>query len=1017
MAKASQRERFAATVEKLVRKFDADKEFYMSSEYNESQARLDFIDHFFVALNWDLSNKDGVPYHRRDVIVERGDTTSRVRPDYTFRLSGRAKFFVEAKAPNQPLDNIYHVFQAKSYAWSSPDADVAILTDFERLKVFDCRATPEVDKPNKGLIKDIKYSDFLKEVDFLWQFSKENVQAGSLSKLLVDNETSKKNRVKVDKQFLKFLMEWRLDFANQIWKGNKGYDESKLDEVVDLIVNRIIFLRVAEDREILTRPTLISMSAHWNETKKYSLWEKILSHFEDINDDLNGILFKKSVLTDKLRVPDQLLFDFIQNLYFPNSPYRFDEIPIELLGTIYEQYLGKQFEVNGKNIVLVDKPEVRKAGGVFYTPQNVVDTIVQKTLSEFSKGKKYSELSKISILDPACGSGSFLITAFSKLLNLHLDYLIANPSKVEQGKFFPDLVKDDRGEWKLSIEKKRDILQTNIFGVDIDQQAINICVMSLYLKALEGEQRLPTKKSLLPTLDKNIKCGNSLVSGNTKELKQLIGEDYDSRKPFNWVLNFTKVLKDKNGFDVIIMNPPYVKIQKLLEDETNDVKYIQEKYRTAAEGSADIYVAFIEKSLELLNPSGQLGLICPHKFFQAEYGQPLRDLLSESHFLNEIVSFGDIQIFEKASTYTCLLYCSKQPHEEIKFSRVKDEESLQLSLTATLERKERFEDKTLVIDFVKAKELRESAEWNFVVGSERKPFDLLSSQRVFLGSLTKDIYQGVITGADDAFILQGNIKKNSRTALLRSLELGTEVEVETDLLMPVMQGYTDVKHFKVNKPSAYIILPYQRNEAGKALLIPNQEMKSDYPLTWRYLKENKPLLEKREKGKWAGPDFHCFSRNQNLLRFQDPKIMIPYMVDKLCGFYDGAEKRYFVNVTTGGYGLELNPNSGVSYNYILGLINSTAMNFFIKKIGSTFRGGYFPCSTQFLRKLPIVMPSTKMEKEIVKKIEDLVAAINIQLLKGIHFTDDEVFENQAELDQLVNQLYAVDKFYEIMSVA
>lgn len=1014
MTKKSTIDSFKKKLEELVQKFTKDEEFYMSDEYNESQARLDFIDKFFYALGWDLDNSLGVPYHRREVIVERGDANKRDRPDYTFRMNGRTKFFVEAKAPNQPLDNIYHIHQAKSYAWSSPDASVAILTDFERIKIFDCRAIPEVDKPNKGLIKDIHWKEYSQHIEFLWLLSKDSVEAGSMETLLGESTISKKHRIKVDKQFLKDLMAWRLVLANMIFKDNKSIELKTLEAVVDLIINRVVFLRVAEDREILTRPTLISFVAHWKETKSFDLWDKFLNHFSDINDDLNGVLFKPNSDFESLKIDNDLLHDFVTNHYFPMSPYRFDEIPIELLGTIYEQYLGKEFGIKNRTIVLEDKPEVRKSGGVFYTPQNIVETIVQNTIGAYTKGKKYSEISKITILDPACGSGSFLITAFGKLVEFHLDYLINHPKEVSQGKFFPDLVKDDRGEWKLSIEKKRDLLQNSIFGVDIDQQAINICVMSLYLKALEGEQRLPIKKSLLPTLDKNIRCGNSLVSGNTAELKELIGDQYETRNPFNWAINYTRVMRDKGGFDIIVMNPPYVKIQKMMEDDINDVQFIQTKYRTTSEGSADIYVAFIEKSMSLLNEKGTLGLICPHKFFQADYGAGLRSLLTEKQSIYEIVSFGDIQIFEKASTYTCLLYCTKIPHRDIKFSRIKSDENFQMSLTTTLTQTKPIETDAIVLDFVSAKELQESAEWHFVVGREKAPFQKLSSSQTFLGNVAEDIYQGVITGADDVFILMGSLLPKRRIQKLHSIQLNKVVEVETDILRPMLQGFTDVKPFSLNQPTAYLILPYSTNSLGKPELIPNARMKSDFPKTWAYLKENKELLEARERGKWAGPDFHCYSRNQNLLRFQSEKILIPYMVNKLTAHYDQSGGKYFVNVTTGGYGLTLKSNAKISYLFLTGLLNSSAMNFFLKKVGSTFRGGFFPCSTQYLRKLPIVIPETPNQKKLAAKIENLMKVITEHISSSGAMSTGEIFENQNTLDELVNELYGVKEFEEII---
>ena len=999
-------ESFSKKLKSLTIKFDKHKDFYLSKEYNESQVRIDFLDPLFEALGWDIANKRELPYHRREVIVERGDIPGRDRPDYAFRLNGRTKFFVEAKAPNQPLDNIYHVHQAKTYAWSSPDASIAILTDFEGIKIFDCRTLPDIKKPQKGLIKEIHYLDFEKNADFLWDFSKKSVEQGSLETLLKTNETSRDNRIAVDKDFLKFLMAWKVTLANQIKNRNKRLNVSEIEHCVELLLNRVVFLRVAEDREILTRPTLISMAAYWEETKGFSLWEKLREHFEKINEDLNGMMFHTSELFSRIDVDDELIHELVTSFYFPNAPYRFDQIPIELLGTIYEQYLGKEFAIKNGKVVLEDKSFVRKAGGVYYTPHHIVSHIVENTISKTFYGKKYSEISRLSILDPACGSGSFLITAFGKLMEYHLDYLLKNPKDVVQGRFFPDLVKDDQGEIKLSIEKKRNILQNHIFGVDIDQQAVNICIMSLYLKALEGEQRLPNRKSLLPSLEGNIKCGNSLVSGSTPELERLIGPDYTERRPFSWEHNFPKQIRN-NGFDVIIMNPPYVKIQNLLDDEVNDVKFLQEKYKSTKEGSADIYVAFIEKALTLLHPKGQLGLICPHKFFQAKYGKETREILTKEGFLREIVYFNDIQIFHGASTYTCLIYCSKDSSSKVKFSDVKIEEKLVPSLQLSLQTDKPFTSDALIIDFIEQKKLREAEVWNLVVGPEQEIFEALSKKGQPLGEICPKIYQGVISGADTVFMLEGELSAGKRIQKLYSRELDKLVEVEAEILKPVLRGSSDIKPYLLEAPTHHIIFPYSAQADGSATLIPEKDLQERFPKAHAYLKLNKPVLEKREKGKWKGKDWHCFSRNQNLVRFQQPKIMVPYMLDRLTNFYDRTGGKYFVNVTTGGYGIELDPNAGVSYEYLSGILCSSLMDFFIRKVSSNFRGGYFPCSKQYLENLPILIPEAKEEKALAKKIEILMTTVQKKLDQGKEISDDEKVENQRELDSLTEELYKI----------
>ncbi|NQW45614.1 MAG: Eco57I restriction-modification methylase domain-containing protein, partial [Deltaproteobacteria bacterium] len=626
------------------------------------------------------------------------------------------------------------------------------------------------------------------------------------------------------------------------------------------------------------------------------------------------------------------------------------------------------------------------------------------------------KISNISVLDPACGSGSFLISAFGKLMEYHLEYLMKHRKEAEQGRLFPDLVQDERGEWKLSIEKKRNILFNNIFGVDIDSQAIGICIMSLYLKALEGEQRLPTRRSLLPTLDNNIQCGNSLVSGTTEDLQNLIGEHYQERQPFNWEVHFPQIFIEKGGFDIVVMNPPYVKIQKMMEDTVNDVKFLQEKYKTAQDGSCDIYVAFIEKSISLLNSDGRLGLICPHKFFQSKYGVELRKTLTTSGHLKEIVSFGDIQIFEGASTYTCLLYCSKKKTNSVKFTKVKDEKFLDAGLQLSLECKTEYEDNGVVVDFYKNEELSATDEWHFVAGKERKPFEKLSIAATFLEDLSEDIYQGVISGADDVFILDGKINPKKDIQILTSRELGEQIRIETAVLKPILQGFTDVKPFLVNQPTAHIIFPYFQAD-GRARLIPLSKLRRDYPLALEYFKKNKARLEAREGGRWAGNEFYCFSRNQNLFKFCGEKIMLPYMVNKLTAYHDRSSHYYFVNVTTGGYSITLKENSPITYGYLSGLLNSSILNFYIKKVGSNFRGGFFPCSTQFLKKLPIVIPETQDQKNIAKKIEELMNTINSKISNGNALAESEIFENQKQLDQLVSTLYDVDQFLEILKAS
>jgi Eco57I restriction-modification methylase len=235
------------------------------------------------------------------------------------------------------------------------------------------------------------------------------------------------------------------------------------------------------------------------------------------------------------------------------------------------------------------------------------------------------------------------------------------------------LVKDETGEPRLSVIRKARILRNNLFGVDIDPQAVEITMMSLYLKALEGEKsQLPPKQHLLPELKYNIICGNSLIGPEVDEQTTLFGEkDRERINAFDWQAEFPEIMK-AGGFDAVIGNPPYIRVQTLQEWAPFEVEFYKQRYLTARSGNYDIYVVFIEKGLSLLRKEGVLGFIVPHKFFNAKYGEPLRSMISKGKHLWQIVYFGDQQIFEGATNYTCLLFLKNSGCEQFNIVKVDD---------------------------------------------------------------------------------------------------------------------------------------------------------------------------------------------------------------------------------------------------------------------------------------------------------------------------------------------------------
>jgi hypothetical protein len=259
-------------------------------------------------------------------------------------------------------------------------------------------------------------------------------------------------------------------------------------------------------------------------------------------------------LTLGLTIDDQGLKRIIRSLYYPESPYESSVLPVYVLGQVYEQFLGKVIRLtkSGHRAVVEEKPEVRRAGGVYYTPTYIVDYIVKNTVGKLVEGKRPGPrggVSKLKMVDPACGSGSFLIGAYQYLLDWHRNQY------VEEGfeRWSDRLYQGSGGQWHLTIDEKKRILLNNIYGVDVDPQAVEVTKLSLLLKVLEGESEssLATQLSMfqqraLPDLDNNIKCGNSLIGLDFYDRLQmgLLDEEKQRRiNVFDWEDAFPEVFQ------------------------------------------------------------------------------------------------------------------------------------------------------------------------------------------------------------------------------------------------------------------------------------------------------------------------------------------------------------------------------------------------------------------------------------------------------------------------------------------
>ncbi|MCG2811504.1 MAG: Eco57I restriction-modification methylase domain-containing protein [Candidatus Aminicenantes bacterium] len=942
----------------------------------EAQIENNFIRPLFRYLNWNTSN-EGLAVVDYEFILNRTSRGGK-RPDYTLQLDGQHLLVMDAKQVKYDMHDPRWLNQVYAYGYSTQNLaparriDFAVLSDFEEFVVLDC--TLHVNDPRalrNFLVLNWTCDDYVNQFDRLWDlFERENMRRTARTRhsdtprglwaLALSPRKVKANRTPPDKAFLADMDNdkngWRVRLAKDMKKLNPAADGALITAAVQLLIDRLIFVKALSDREIeddyLERlaETIEKDGLAENDNGWFAACSNI---FKKLNNFYNGNIFKSRPELEAVTVSNKTMRDIIRSLQPENSPYNFAVLPVEILGTIYERFLGRVVRTTEQRVKIEEKPEVRKAGGVYYTPQYIVKYIVRNTVGNLLENcRAPTDVVKLKILDPACGSGSFLVGAYAALIDWHIKYY--DTKKKLSAADRADAYYDSDGRVRLTARLKRQILINNLFGVDIDQQAVEVTRFSLSLKALEDtrreelyEERSLFKETVLPDLNDNIKCGNSLIgpdyfSGkmfpdaeelrrvNTfdwqrefpaifpkwnKGLKPLVDREIDadlwfvtfvthnsrvsermvtfgvkSGEPLFfspedqifvaekiaekckkenitvvamnilpdhvhmviaatdetdltekirkikgyssyefqrfwewakgtehvWAQKFnSRLIKDDNGlatiihyvqnnhlkhaerwgddgsvnkglkplvpgkpqlvsdasplveynsgFDTVIGNPPYIRIQTLKETNPEQVKYIKEKYRAAGSGNYDIYVVFVEKGLALLNPSGCLGFILPHKFFNSKYGAPLRGVIAEGKHLSHVVHFGDQQVFDGASTYTALMFLDKAGCDDCEYVKVSDLEAWQSELDKGGNRdggtggkmgsNKGLKPLVESISSITADRIT-SAEWNFSVGRGSKLFERLSKVQTKLRDIAYRIYQGPITSADSVFLFK-----------------------------------------------------------------------------------------------------------------------------------------------------------------------------------------------------------------------------------------------------------------------
>jgi type I restriction-modification system DNA methylase subunit len=1024
-----------ARIEALVERFRANEAYYSSAAFDETSTREQFINGFFDALGWDVLDADGrgadrdVIFHLRlvdeapaagaagwdeDLTEEElaaRDPVTRI-PDYTFRYEGVTRFFAEAKRAGHPIDARGPAFQVKSYAWSQR-VRVGVLTSFRELRVFETITRPSYDNPRGGAIAglSLRYDEYPENWDAIWDLlSREAVAAGSIE----EKARYRRGALRVDDAFLTELTTWREGLARDLLAQNPDLDRWELAEATQRILDRLIFLRVCEDRT-LEQDVVLRRYA-----RRADSYHELQNEMRRLDATYNGILFAPH-FSERLEVSDNVIQRLIEGLYFPYSPYRFDVIGVDLLGSVYERFLGMEISLDGRgHVAIEEKPEVRHSGGVYYTPPWIVRRIVEGCLAPLLEGRTPRTADELRIVDPACGSGSFLLGALEYLIEWHETYYDQHPD-VDADRHYPGA----DGRRRLTSDAKAAIVTRNLFGVDIDPQAVEVAQMSLYLKILEAETgaSLHERPRLfpgpyLPSLTKNIRSGNSLLAPGDVPNQLLLDENLRHRiNPFDWRdvdRGFGTIFEERGGFDAVIGNPPYTRVQVLTRDRTEEAELYLAKYATA-EAGYDIATLFVERGLSLLRPSrgrdqgGRLGYIITRTFCETDAARPLRQMLADGRHVNQIVDFGSGMVFDGAASYTVLLFLAGQPNRRYRLTRVPPP-----AIPASLAIAEAEPD--LIAD-LSADTLTGDA-WDLLLPAEQTLLDRLAEDHPTLEAVSGDsIFQGVITGADAVFRAsdEGPHPDDPNLRLIRPAALADDREpipIEFDVLRAVIAGSVDLHRFRAEASTQWLIFPYERDdEEQRYRPVSASGFGRRYPLAYEWFLENEATLRARRSGEWNDETWIQFSRRQNLEKFAERKLLVPYMLQQLNAITDDTGA-YFVNVTTGGYGVEIDRDYGVTHEFVAALLNSELLSWILKRYSRAWRGDYFGARKGNLSRLPIVTPPTETQDAIVEayrwcvtNAEQLDAAVSDHDKEMVGRIYDEAV---ARFDQLVYDAYGID---------
>jgi len=782
-------------VANLCQYFTTNRQSFLAPGVKEAHVRQSLIDPFFEALGWDVRNDSMAAPQYREVIPEDSlDVEGQQKaPDYTFRVGTLPKFYVEAKKCGVNISaDPAPAYQLRRYGFSAKLA-LSILTDFDELGVYDCASRPRPgDKASHARIQYFGFNEYPDRWREIWDvFSREAVWSGTFDQYAASKR--KRGTSEVDSEFLKDIEGWRDVLARNLALRNSDLSADDLNAAVQRIIDRIVFLRMAEDRglesygqlhKLCEQPDIYNRFMSGLCRKADQKYNSGLFHFQKEP----GVSDAPDTLTPRLAVDDNALKPILQSLYFEHGcPYHFGVLPVEILGTVYERFLGKVIRLTaGHQAKVEEKPEVRKAGGVYYTPAYIVNYIVLNTIGKQIEGKSPADLAggkttlPFRVLDMACGSGSFLLGAYQFLLDHCLKWYQADLSK----KHAKAVYQNAKGETRLTIAERKRILTTHIYGVDIDRQAVETTKLSLLLKALEGENDTTLSRQMtlfheraLPNLSDNIKCGNSLIASDFS----MVPEDLVRVHAFDWPAQFPDAMKS-GGFDAIVGNPPWGALFS-----ESELEYLRNHHRAIIVRMVDSFMYFAHASVERLRQGGFFGMILPDVMLYQTDTQRLRQFFTEKTSLSQICNMGDV--FNQVTRPACIVVCLNAINSKQKVSVA---------------------DFVSVLKEEKPRRIADKSSYTEVDQSRisQVPGCLFTTSGFSNYSLWERVSscpsQRLADLADEDGIQRG-VSPDLKAAFLVNRRTAEESKLEAEKLRPALTGGKQVKRYDIDRPDLLLI--------------------------------------------------------------------------------------------------------------------------------------------------------------------------------------------------------------------